>query len=118
MKITPPWWRDRSARTIRFGVAVARVRGEPHSRPVGPQPHSAAAGRLRCRRRRLEYRVPTDEEWTEFLGHFEKRKVSIGNCGRAFSTPCIHEHAPLTELTPVFGQVGALRWGCADSLPA
>jgi hypothetical protein len=26
--------------------------------------------------------------------------------------------APLTELTAVFGQVGSLRWGCADSLPA
>ncbi|MEV5336596.1 hypothetical protein [Streptomyces werraensis] len=40
-----------------------------------------------------EYRVPTDEEWTELLGHFERRKVSIGACGRSFSTPCIHEHA-------------------------
>lgn len=25
--------------------------------------------------------------------NFEKRKVSIGTCGRAFSTPCVHEHA-------------------------
>ncbi|WP_239069472.1 MULTISPECIES: hypothetical protein [unclassified Streptomyces] len=25
----------------------------------------------------------------------EKRKLSIGTCGRAFSTPCIHEHACL-----------------------
>ncbi|MEU9785555.1 hypothetical protein AB0H92_32125 [Streptomyces phaeochromogenes] len=40
-----------------------------------------------------EYRVPTDEEWTEFLGHFERRKVSTGTCGRSFGTPCIHEHA-------------------------
>ncbi len=50
-----------------------------------------------ARRRSLrpsdEYRVPTDEEWSEFLGHFERRKVSIGTCARAFSTPCIHEHA-------------------------
>lgn len=29
----------------------------------------------------------------EFLGHFERRKVSIGTCGRAFGTSCIHEHA-------------------------
>ena len=29
----------------------------------------------------------------EFLGHFERRKVSIGTCARAFATPCIHEHA-------------------------
>jgi hypothetical protein len=28
-----------------------------------------------------------------FLAHFEKRKVSIGTCARAFSTPCVHEHA-------------------------
>lgn len=28
-----------------------------------------------------------------FLAHFEKRKVSIGTCARAFGTPCVHEHA-------------------------
>ena len=48
---------------------------------------------------------PTDEEWQEFLGHFERRKVSIGTCARAFGTPCIHEHAPLTELVSGFRQV-------------
>jgi hypothetical protein len=42
-----------------------------------------------------EYRVPSDEEWQKFLGHFERRKVATGICGRAFSTPCIHEHACL-----------------------
>ncbi|MEU9761829.1 hypothetical protein AB0D98_19195 [Streptomyces sp. NPDC047987] len=31
--------------------------------------------------------------WDAFLAHFEKRKVSIGTCARAFGTPCIHEHA-------------------------
>ena len=40
-----------------------------------------------------EYRTPTDAEWQEFLGHFERRKVSIGTCGRAFGSACIHEHA-------------------------
>lgn len=40
-----------------------------------------------------EYRTSTDEEWIEFLGHVERRKVSIGTCGRASGTPCIHEHA-------------------------
>jgi len=25
--------------------------------------------------------------------NFERRKVAAGTCGRAFSTPCIHEHA-------------------------
>jgi hypothetical protein len=42
-----------------------------------------------------EYRTPTDEEWQEFLGHFEMRKVATGTCGRAFGTPCIHEHSCL-----------------------
>ncbi|MCI2421394.1 hypothetical protein MOQ72_28555 [Saccharopolyspora sp. K220] len=34
-------------------------------------------------------------EWDEFLGHFEHRKVAMGTCGRAYSTPCIHEHSCL-----------------------
>jgi hypothetical protein len=42
-----------------------------------------------------EYREPTDTEWDEFLAHFEKRKVELGVCGRAYGTPCIHEHACL-----------------------
>ncbi|WP_329419349.1 hypothetical protein OG810_06125 [Streptomyces sp. NBC_01693] len=53
----------------------------------------AFLARRRSPRPSEEYRVPTDEEWQEFLGHFERRKVSIGACGRAFGTPCIHEHA-------------------------
>ena len=57
------------------------------------QAHLAFLGRRRALRPSEEYRVPTDEEWTEFVGHFERRKVSIGTCGRAFGTPCIHEHA-------------------------
>jgi len=28
------------------------------------------------------------------LGHFAKRKVELGTCGRAYGTPCQHEHAP------------------------
>ena len=57
------------------------------------QAHLAFLARRRSTRPSEEYRVPTDEEWNEFLGHFEKRKVSIGTCARAFGTPCIHEHA-------------------------
>ena len=57
------------------------------------QAHLAFLARRRSLRPSDEYRTPTDEEWQEFLGHFEKRKVSIGTCARAFSTPCIHEHA-------------------------
>jgi hypothetical protein len=55
--------------------------------------HLAFLARRRSLRPSDEYRIPTDEEWQEFLGHFERRKVSIGTCARAFSTPCIHEHA-------------------------
>jgi len=57
------------------------------------QAHLAFLARRRALRPSEEYRVPTDEEWTEFLGHFERRKVSTGTCGRAYGTPCIHEHA-------------------------
>lgn len=57
------------------------------------QAHLAFLARRRSLRPTDEYRTPTDQEWDEFLGHFERRKVSIGTCARAFSTPCIHEHA-------------------------
>lgn len=57
------------------------------------QAHLAFLARRRSLRPSEEYRIPTDEEWQEFLGHFERRKVSIGTCARAFSTPCQHEHA-------------------------
>ncbi len=40
-----------------------------------------------------EYRALTDAEWEEFLGPFERRKVELGVCGRAYGTPCQHEHA-------------------------
>jgi hypothetical protein len=36
---------------------------------------------------------PPTRNWAEFLGHFERREVSIGTCARAFATPCVHEHA-------------------------
>ena len=58
------------------------------------QAHHAFLARRRALRPSEEYRVPTDAEWQEFLGHFERRKVATGTCGRAFSTPCQHEHAP------------------------
>jgi hypothetical protein len=59
------------------------------------QAHLAFLARRRALRPSEEYRVPTDEEWEKFLGHFELRKVATGTCGRAFSTPCIHEHSCL-----------------------
>jgi hypothetical protein len=59
------------------------------------QAHLAFLARRRGLRPSEEYRVPTDAEWEEFLGHFERRKVATGLCGRAYSTPCIHENACL-----------------------
>lgn len=55
--------------------------------------HRAFIARRRALRPTSEYRVPTDEEWDEFLGHFERRKLSLGTCGRSYATPCAHEHA-------------------------
>jgi hypothetical protein len=57
--------------------------------------HRAFIARRRALRPAEEYRTPTDEEWAEFLGHFERRKVAVGDCGRSYATPCIHEHSCL-----------------------
>jgi hypothetical protein len=57
--------------------------------------HRAFIARRRAPRPSEEYRTPTDEEWAEFLGHFEHRKVAVGDCGRSYATPCIHEHSCL-----------------------
>jgi hypothetical protein len=55
--------------------------------------HRAFIARRRTLRPSEEYRTPTDQEGDEFLGHFERRKVSLGTCGRAYATTCIHEHS-------------------------
>ncbi|MGW1554141.1 tyrosine-type recombinase/integrase [Streptomyces sp. NPDC002346] len=51
-----------------------------------------------------EYRNTTDEEWTEFEEHFDRRKVELGSCGRPYGTPCQHEHAcircPMLHVNP------------------
>ena len=57
--------------------------------------HRAFISRRRAQRPSEEYRIPTDEEWDEFLGHFQRRHVALGECGRSYSTPCIHEHSCL-----------------------
>jgi integrase len=57
--------------------------------------HRAFITRRRAVRPSEEYRMPTDEEWDEFLGHFQRRRVALGECGRSYSTPCIHEHSCL-----------------------
>lgn len=55
--------------------------------------HRAFIARRRQVRPAEEYRTVTSEEWDEFLGHFERRKLALGECGRAYGTECSHEHA-------------------------
>ncbi|WP_344076279.1 site-specific integrase [Streptomyces crystallinus] len=55
--------------------------------------HRAFIARRRTLRPAEEYRTPTEAEWEDFLGHFERRKLSVGTCARAYGTACIHEHA-------------------------
>ncbi|WP_406393681.1 integrase [Streptomyces sp. NBC_00882] len=55
--------------------------------------HRAFIARRRGLRPAGEYRAVTDEEWQEFLGHFERRKLALGQCGRAYGSSCVHEHA-------------------------
>jgi hypothetical protein len=57
--------------------------------------HRAFIARRRELRPSAEYRTPTDDEWEEFLGHFERRRLALGTCGRSYGTGCIHEHACL-----------------------
>jgi len=49
--------------------------------------HRAFIARRRALRPSEEYRTPTEQEWEEFLGHFEHRKDSLGTCGRSYATP-------------------------------
>jgi hypothetical protein len=66
--------------------------------------HRAFITRRRGLRPSEEYRSPTDQEWDEFLSHFERRRVALGDCGRAYGTSCIHEHScircPLLRISP------------------
>lgn len=55
--------------------------------------HRAFISRRQALRPADEYRTPTDAEWEDFLGHFERRHLSVGTCARAYGTACIHEHA-------------------------
>ncbi|GAA3711359.1 hypothetical protein GCM10022224_091120 [Nonomuraea antimicrobica] len=55
--------------------------------------HRAFIARRRSLRPCEEYREIMPEEWQDFLGHFELRKVALGICTRDYGTPCVHEHA-------------------------
>ena len=66
--------------------------------------HRAFIARRRALRPSEEYRTPSDQEWEEFLGHFERRRLALGDCGRAYGSSCIHEHScvrcPLLRIDP------------------
>ncbi|MDG5774002.1 tyrosine-type recombinase/integrase, partial [Mycolicibacterium fortuitum] len=49
--------------------------------------YQAHLQRRRAVRPTSEYRPVTDDEWTEFEEHFDKRKLELGNCGRPYATP-------------------------------
>ncbi|MET9762235.1 tyrosine-type recombinase/integrase [Streptomyces sp. NPDC006372] len=72
--------------------------------------HRAFIIRRRSLRPAEEYRTPTEAEWEDFLGHFERRKLSVGTCVRAYGTACAHEHACIrcSMLRPEPGQRGRL----------
>lgn len=55
--------------------------------------HRSFISRRRSLRPSGEYREVISEEWKEFLNYFERRKLALGSCGRAFGADCIHEHA-------------------------
>jgi hypothetical protein len=57
--------------------------------------HREFIARRRALRPADEYQPVTDAEWEEFRGHFTRRKVALGDCGRAYGTPCAHENACL-----------------------
>ncbi|MDQ1306695.1 MAG: hypothetical protein QG671_2527 [Actinomycetota bacterium] len=57
--------------------------------------HRAFIARRRELRPSEEYRTPTEREWEDFLGHFQRRRAALGDCGRAYGTNCIHEHGCL-----------------------
>ncbi len=66
--------------------------------------HRAFIARRRATRPSEEYRTPTEQEWDQFLGNFELRKVELGTCDRDYGTPCAHENAcvrcPLLRVDP------------------
>ena len=60
--------------------------------------HEALIERRRKQRPDGELRSASGEEWAEFEQHFLLRKVALGDCHRPYGTPCVHEHACLTEM--------------------
>ncbi|WBO61402.1 site-specific integrase [Streptomyces camelliae] len=69
--------------------------------------HRAFIARRRASRPAEEYRAVTSEEWDEFLSHFERRKLALGECGRAYGTDCSHETRPVDWAVQGTGEVVA-----------
>src|SRR5207247_5117996 len=46
--------------------------------------HRAFITRRRSLRPAQEYHTPTDAEWEELPGHFQRRRRALGDCGRAY----------------------------------
>ncbi len=61
--------------------------------------HQAFIERRRALRPVGEDQIADTDGWAEFEQHFLLRRVALGECHRPYGTPCVHEHAPLTELT-------------------
>lgn len=77
--------------------------------------HRAFIARRRALRPSEEYRTPTEEEWEEFLGHFQRRKLALGDCGRAYGTSCIHEHSSGAHSFALTQPNGRTSWASATT---
>jgi hypothetical protein len=67
----------------------------------------------RAQRPSAEYRTPTDQEWDEFLAHFEKRKVSVGTCARAYGH--LASMSMLVSAARCFTRIPPSSPGCSKS---
>ncbi len=83
-------------------IAQVLLGAQRHQHNHGIQSHLPGGSdqrspRFISRRRALrpseEYRTPDRCRMDEFLGHFERRKLALGECGRAYGTSCQHEHS-------------------------
>lgn len=82
--------------------------------------HRAFIACRRATRPGDEYRTPTEEEWDAFLARFEKRKVSIGTCARAFSSPCVQNTLAFVARSSGRTRPSATGWrrSATTALPA
>jgi hypothetical protein len=93
----PGRWGRRSTVLCQRGREYALVKR--HKGPLRQRPLQHLGSR-----RTRDHGHPNDTEWDEFLGHFERRRLALGDCGRAYGTNCIHEHScvrcPLLRVDP------------------